>query len=127
MEEKKQVPVGLSDFRDFFNENAPCYYVDKTPFIKELVTTSLFSSPANLVLRPRRFGKTLMLSMLQNFFDMDAKDARPIFKNLEIGKDTAFCEKYENRFPVISITFKDVKGDTMEKMLTELHLKLFSE
>jgi hypothetical protein len=127
MEQKKQLPIGKIDFREFFSEDAPCYFVDKTPFIKELVETSLFSSSANLILRPRRFGKTLALSMLQNFFDLDAKEARPIFETLEIGKDKAFCDKYENKFPVISITFKDVKGSTMESMLTALNVNLKGE
>jgi len=53
MEQKKQLPIGKIDFREFFSKDAPCYYVDKTPFIKELVETSLFSSSANLILRPR--------------------------------------------------------------------------
>jgi len=127
VEQKKQLPIGKIDFREFFSKDAPCYYVDKTPFIKELVETSLFSSSANLILRPRRFGKTLALSMLQNFLDLDAKEARPIFETLEIGKDKAFCDKYENKFPVISITFKDVKGRTMESMLTALNSKLCGE
>jgi hypothetical protein len=127
MEQKKQLPIGKIDFREFFSEDAPLYFVDKTPFIKELVETSLFSSSANLILRPRRFGKTLALSMLQNFFDLDAKEARPFFERLEIGKDKAFCDKYENRFPVISITFKDVKGSTMEEMLDALNSNLAGE
>jgi len=127
MEQKKQLPIGRINFREFFSEDTPLYFVDKTPFIKELVETSLFSSSANLILRPRRFGKTLALSMLQNFFDLDAKEARPIFEKLEIGKDKAFCDKYENRFPVISITFKDVKGDSMESMLAALNVNLKGE
>ena len=125
---KKQLPIGKSNFREFFSEDAPCYFVDKTPYIKKLVENGLFVIPINQILRPRHFGRTLILSMLQNFFDKDAPaDMRPAFAKLAIGQDKTFCEKYENKYPVISITFKDVKGRTKESMLKRMNDALSGE
>jgi len=127
MEQRKVPGIGISNFRNFFTKKEKGYYVDKTLLIKELVNNGLFILPATLILRPRRFGKTLALSMLQNFFDLDAKEARPIFEKLAVGKEKTFCDTYENKYPVISITFKEVKGSTMESMLTALNVNLKGE
>ena len=62
-----------------------------------------------LFLRPRRFGKTLTLSMLKYFFDIDEKENAYLFGGLAISKEKEICEQFQNRFPVISLTLKDVK------------------
>ena len=121
---KKLLPDGISDFKTLIENNY--YYVDKTPFISEIGKnvgkTLLFT-------RPRRFGKTLNMSMLKYFFDVrDAEENRKLFKGLEIENSLYFKE--QGKYPVIFISMKDIKGNTWEKLFKNLKIKishLFSE
>lgn len=99
-----RIPVGVENFEEIRTSNA--YYVDKTRFIVELVN-DIFS--VNLVTRPRRFGKTLMMSMLENFFDI-RKDSKELFEGLEISKYPEICEQWMNQWPVLFLSFKDIAG-----------------
>ena len=105
---KVNLPYGIDNFAKMRESN--CYYVDKTGFIKELLSETF---DVNLVTRPRRFGKTLTMSMLAEFFDI-RKDSRKLFEGLEITKDTEFCAKWMNQWPVLFLTLKDVDGDSFE-------------
>ena len=93
---KKKLPVGIENFREFFTEDF--YYVDKTMFIKELLQNW---GKVNLFTRPRRFGKTLNMSMLKCFFEVG--NAPELFDGLKIMDEHALCEEYMGKFPVISI------------------------
>lgn len=99
----KKFPVGVEFFRDFFTENY--YYVDKTMFIAELMQSL---GKVNLFTRPRRFGKTLMMDMLKSFFEIGTD--KTLFDGLKISQERELCEAYMGRYPVISITLKDVGG-----------------
>lgn len=105
---KVNLPYGIDNFAKVRNSN--CYYIDKTGFIKELLSDTF---DVNLITRPRRFGKTLTMSMLAEFFDI-RKDSREIFAGLEITKDVDFCEKWMNKWPVLFLTLKDVDGNSFE-------------
>lgn len=105
---KVNLPYGIDNFAKL--RNSGCYYVDKTGFIKELLDETF---DVNLITRPRRFGKTLAMSMLAEFFDI-RKDNEKLFEGLEIAADTTLCEKWRNRWPVIYLTLKDVDGDHFE-------------
>ena len=121
---KKLLLDGISDFKTLIENKY--YYVDKTPFISEIGKnvgkTLLFT-------RPRRFGKTLNMSMLKYFFDVrNAEENRKLFKGLEIENSLYFKE--QGRYPVIFISMKDIKGNTWEKLFKNLKIKishLFSE
>lgn len=102
-EERKTLPVGIEDFGEFSAENF--YYVDKTMFIEELL---LNRGKVNLFTRPRRFGKTLNMSMLKYFFEIGGNPA--LFNGLKILQKKELCERYMGRFPVISISLKSVDG-----------------
>ena len=97
------VPVGISEFEKI-RENG-YYYIDKSGLIAELLKTE--STEVTLITRPRRFGKTLCMSMLANFFDI-RKDSREIFAGLKIIKEKALCKKWMNQWPTIFISFKRV-------------------
>lgn len=101
---KVNLPYGIDDFVKVRESN--CYYIDKTVFIKELLDRTF---DVNLITRPRRFGKTLTMSMLAEFFDI-RKDSRKIFEGLEIAKDTECCSEWMNQWPVLFLTLKDVDG-----------------
>ena len=101
---KVNLPYGIDNFAKVRESN--CYYIDKTGFIKELLSETF---DVNLITRPRRFGKTLTMSMLAEFFDI-RKDSRKLFEGLEISKDMEFCAKWMNQWPVLFLTLKDVKG-----------------
>ena len=105
---KVNLPYGIDNFAKVRENN--CYYIDKTGFIKELLDRTF---DINLITRPRRFGKTLTMSMLAEFFDI-RKDSRKIFEGLEISKDTEFCAKWMNQWPVLFLTLKDVQGQTFD-------------
>lgn len=97
-------PLGLDNFAKIREGNF--YYVDKTEFISELLSNEF---EANLITRPRRFGKTLMMSMLEDFFDI-SRDSRTHFKGLKILEEKELCRKWMNQYPVIFFTLKDVEG-----------------
>ena len=100
---RKKLPIGIENFEEFFSENF--YYVDKTLFIKELLQNW---GKVNLFTRPRRFGKSLNMSMLKCFFEIGRVPA--LFEGLKIMREKDLCEKYMGRFPVISISLKSVGG-----------------
>lgn len=98
------LPYGIDNFAKVRTSN--CYYIDKTGFIKELLNRTF---DVNLITRPRRFGKTLTMSMLAEFFDI-RKNSGELFEGLEVGEDKEFCEKWMNQWPVLFLTLKDVDG-----------------
>ena len=102
-----KIPVGISDFAKI--QNYGYYYVDKTGLIADLLEKE--TAEVTLITRPRRFGKTMGMSMLANFFDI-RKDSQEMFEGLEISKNTALCSEWMNQWPVLFLTFKDVDGLT---------------
>jgi hypothetical protein len=100
-----KIPVGISNFEQI-RENG-YYYIDKSGMIAEILKTE--STAVTLITRPRRFGKTLGMSMLSSFFDI-RKDSRALFEGLEIGSSGEFCGRWMNQYPVIFLSFKDVDG-----------------
>ena len=103
---KLQIPVGISDFTKIREQGY--YYVDKTGLISELLEDI---AEVTLITRPRRFGKTMGMSMLANFFDI-RKDSKNLFQGLEISNHTALCETWQNQWPVLFFSFKDISGLT---------------
>ena len=101
---KVNLPYGIDLFDQVRSRN--CYYVDKTGFIRELLSEEF---TVNLITRPRRFGKTLTMSMLAEFFDI-RKDSKQMFEGLEILKYPDFCAKWMNQWPVLFLTLKNVDG-----------------
>ena len=101
---EKKLPVGIENFEKIRTEGF--YYIDKTGMIVDLLQKW---GEVNLFTRPRRFGKSLNMSMLRAFFEIGGN--REIFDGLRIAEETALCEQYMGRFPVISISLKDVEGD----------------
>ena len=101
---KLQIPVGISDFTKIREQGY--YYVDKTGLISELLEDI---AEVTLITRPRRFGKTMGMSMLANFFDI-RKDSAALFEGLEISQNTALCEAWQNQWPVVFLSFKNIDG-----------------
>ena len=113
---RKMVTVGNDRFDSFITEDG--YYVDKTEFVYELLTTT--RNMVTLFTRPRRFGKTLMMSMMESFFDI-RRDSRDVFHNLSImKKHPDFCEEWMNRYPTLFLSLKDVEGRTFEQAYAQL-------
>ena len=110
----KKLPIGLSDFKKLIEGNY--YYFDKTNFIDEIIKDG---SEVKLFTRPRRFGKTLNMSMLKYFFDIkEAEENRKLFKDLYIEKTESFKE--QGQYPVIFLSLKDLKADNWESMANYL-------
>ena len=99
------LPIGTSDFAEIRREG--WYYVDKTGLIGDLLNTR--KAKVTLITRPRRFGKTLGMNMLANFFDI-RKDSEALFEGLEVSKDTTLCDQWRNQWPVLFLSFKRVDG-----------------
>ncbi len=114
-----RVGVGESDFAGLRRSGK--YYVDKTAIMYELVEET--ENKVTLFTRPRRFGKTLMMSMLSNFFNI-RKDSREIFEGLKITEYKEFCEKWLNQSPVLFLSFKDVEAETFEGAYKMLQTRL---
>ena len=115
----KAVPVGIEDFERIINEDY--YYVDKTMLIEELLINR---APVTLFTRPRRFGKTLNMSMIRYFFDVkNKKENRKSFENLKIYNSEYMSE--QGKYPVIFISLKDLKGDTWEKCFENLKKTMY--
>lgn len=119
MNEKRRLPIGDDDFAEIRKNGK--YYVDKTLMIRDFLR---MNDKVALIARPRRFGKTLNMTMLRDFFDR-TKDSRDLFLGLAI-MDTEYASQLNTR-PVIYLTFKDCKGRTMEEMLAMLKWKLYQE
>jgi len=119
-----QLPIGLSDFKELREENY--YYVDKSLFVQEIINSS---SKVLLLPRPRRFGKTLNLSLLRYFLEKRQDSLAHLFKGLAIENDTSIMQ-HQGQYPVIFLTFKSCKGSTIEKCLSEIRgvlLKCYRE
>lgn len=114
-----KVGVGKSDFEEL--REAGNYYVDKTELIYELMNDT--DNKVTLFTRPRRFGKTLMMSMIENFFSV-RKNSEKIFEGLNIAKHKDFCKKWMNKRPVLFVSFKDVEGETFDGAYKMLKTKL---
>lgn len=104
---RKKLPVGIENFEEFSAENF--YYVDKTMFIAELLQNW---GKVNLFTRPRRFGKSLNMSMLKCFFEIGGDQT--LFDGLKIAEEKSLCEEYMGQFPVISISLKSIDGPDFE-------------
>ena len=118
------IPVGISNFEKIRNNGF--YYVDKTGLIEELLKTE---AEVTLITRPRRFGKTLGMSMLESFFDI-RKNSRRLFEGLEIARQSELCSKWMNQWPTVSVSFRQVDGlnftsayDMLTMVLADLYNK----
>ena len=117
---KLSIPVGISNFEKI--RNGGFYYIDKTGLIAELVRSS---AEVTLITRPRRFGKTLGMSMLESFFDI-RKDSKKLFDGLETSHQKNLCEKWMNQWPVVFLSLKNVDGihfsDAYQQLVYEISL-----
>ncbi len=104
---KKKLPIGIENFEDMMKEDF--YYVDKTGLIVDLLHNW---GAVNLFTRPRRFGKSLNMSMLEHFFSLNGD--KSIFDGLEISKDASLCEEYMGKYPVLSISLKGIDARNYE-------------
>ena len=100
---KKKLPIGIDNFEKIRSDDF--YYIDKTGLIKELLEDW---GEVNLFTRPRRFGKSLNMSMLENFFSIDRR--KDIFDGLKISEEKELCEEYMGKYPVISISLKGIEA-----------------
>ena len=116
----KKLPIGIENFEEFSTENF--YYVDKTAFIAELLQNW---GKVNLFTRPRRFGKTLNMSMLKCFFEIGADKA--LFDGLKIAQEKELCEQYQGQFPVVFLSLKSVDGLTFEAAAAAMRRLIGSE
>ena len=121
---KKAVPVGIEDFKELIQDEY--YYVDKTLLIDEMLMNK---SKVTLFTRPRRFGKTLNMSMLKYFFDVkDKEENKKLFENLKVSDSEYMSE--QGKYPVIFVSLKDLKEDTWEECLEsikDIMYKIFNE
>lgn len=108
MQKLKKLPVGIENFAEIQRNNF--YYVDKTKLIEDLLAGW---SKANLFVRPRRFGKSLNMSMLKSFFEIACD--KSLFNGLYIANNTELCTEYMGKFPVLSISLKSINADSYEK------------
>ena len=107
---KKKLPIGIENFAELQKEDF--YYIDKTVLIKELLTGQ---AKVTLFTRPRRFGKSLNMSMLKYFFEPGTD--KKLFSKLKISEETALCEEYMGKYPVISVSLKGMNAGNYEKAL----------
>ena len=120
-----RIPVGVSDFAEIRRNGY--YYVDKSGLIGELLSTT--GTKVTLITRPRRFGKTLGMSMLESFFDI-RKDNKALFEELEIAKRHELCMEWMNQWPTVFVSFRQVDGlnfnsayDMLTLVISELYKK----
>lgn len=113
MADKLKLPVGIEDFREIRRKDF--YYIDKTGLIEQLLDSW---GKVNLFTRPRRFGKTLNMSMLRYFFETGTD--KTLFEGLHISQRSDLCEEYMGKFPVVSLTLKGVDGLTFERAKNKL-------
>ena len=105
---RAKLPIGIENFEEIRKEGF--YYIDKTGLIRDLLNNW---GKVNLFTRPRRFGKTLNMSMLKSFFEIGADET--LFEGLQISQETELCEKYMGKYPVVFLTLKGVDGLTFEE------------
>ena len=116
MTELLKTPVGIENFEDIRRQHF--YYIDKTKLIEQLMSNW---GKVNLFTRPRRFGKTLNMSMLKSFFEIGTD--KSLFDGLYISQNKELCEEYMGKYPVIFLSLKGVDGltyDKAKKMLAEI-------
>ncbi|MDO4841013.1 MAG: AAA family ATPase, partial [Desulfovibrionaceae bacterium] len=106
---ENRILVGTQSFRKFREQGK--VYVDKTAFINEFLSGEL--ADVSLITRPRRFGKSLLLDMLAEFFDR-TKNSREIFDGLAVSQDKKLCAKWMNKYPVIYLSLNEIKADSFE-------------
>ena len=119
------IPVGVSDFTEIRKNGY--YYIDKSGLIKDILKTA--STKVTLIKRPRRFGKTLAISMLDSYFDI-RKDSKQLFDGLEISQNQVLCSEWMNKYPTIFVSFRQVEGLDFKgayDMLTVVIANLFNE
>ena len=110
----KRLAIGIDDFKKIIKED--CYYIDKTKFIEDILEDG---SGVKLINRPRRFGKTLNMTTLKYFFDIEnAEENRKLFNNLYI--ETSKYIEEQGKYPVIFLSLKEIKGKTWEEMLEQI-------
>ena len=107
--------LNIENFETLRKENG--YYVDKTGFLEKFLEDP---ADASLFTRPRRFGKTLLMSMLASFFDI-TKDSRDLFAGLKIAENEELCKEWMNQYPVIFLTLKGIENPTFERALAHIH------
>lgn len=117
----KKIPVGQDDFRSLIEDDY--YFVDKSLLIKDLIN---YNGLVNFITRPRRFGKSLNMSMLQYFFEA-GQDYAYLFKGLNISHEKELCDKYMGLYPVISLTFMNAKFDDFDQALSAIKYELSNE
>ncbi len=117
---KKKLPVGIDLFDKLIERGY--YYLDKTLFIKTLVETC---GDVNLFTRPRRFGKTLNMSMLKAFFEIGSDLS--LFDGLAISQEREICESYQGKYPVIFLSLKGVDGSNFEEALGWMRIQISRE
>lgn len=113
------IPVGISDFSEIRQNNY--YYIDKSALISELLETA--ATKVTLITRPRRFGKTLAMSMLSSFFDI-TRNSRALFDGLEVSGDAKLCRLWMNQYPTVFLTFKNVDGLTFSSAYGQLKYEI---
>ena len=110
MNERKAIPIGIEDFKEMIDRN--CYLVDKTLLIKDILDAG---AKVTLFTRPRRFGKTLNMSMLKRYFEKTDEDNSYLFNGLKISEAGEKYRQYMGQYPVISISLKSMKQPTWEE------------
>ena len=117
----KAMPIGVEDFKEIREKY---YFVDKTDFIRQLIDAH---SNAIMITRPRRFGKTLTMSMLDYFFSIDRKkDSASLFQGLAIERAGSDYMKHQGQYPVVSVSLKNIQGRTWNDMLDDMSI-IFSD
>lgn len=125
---KKLIPFGEENFKDLIQNN--CYYVDKTFILKTLFSDDL-GNKVSLIVRPRRFGKTLTMSMIKHFLQIntinvnDTSEAQTLFKDTFIFKDDDFCKRYLGQYPVIFISLKSIDRNNFKSAYQALGSTIF--
>ncbi|RZI47645.1 hypothetical protein EDM53_00810, partial [Rickettsiales endosymbiont of Peranema trichophorum] len=120
-----KLPIGLSNFQELIK--GKYVFADKSLLLKDIMEDG---AKVILITRPRRFGKTLNLSMLYYFLDLSQPKDENLFEKLNIGQDKVFCEEHQHKYPVIFISFKDVKSRTYKEAyadVIELIRRLYEE
>ena len=113
------IPVGISNFEEIRQRGY--YYIDKTALIRELLKTT--GTKVTLITRPRRFGKTLGMSMLESFFDI-RKESAALFKGMNIMKSDELCREWMNQYPTLFLTFKNIDGLTFANAYGQLKFEI---
>lgn len=122
MSERKPIPIGIEDFKVLIDRQ--CYFVDKTLMIKELIDSSAM---VTLFTRPRRFGKTLNMSMLRRFFEKTDENNSYLFDGLKISEAGEKYHRYMGEYPVISLSLKGMKQPTWEESFAQFKVIVANE